>query len=71
MDYKQAIYKEREVDLKATVEQLGLHEAVRLPFSNNLKVSAIRTAISRLNGKGDFRYSVTETVNHSIITRTV
>lgn len=71
MNYKQAIYKEREVDLKATVEQLDLHEAVMVPFSNNLKVSAIRTAISRLNGKGDYRYSVTECINHTIITRTV
>ena len=71
MDYKQAIYKEREVDLTATVEQLGLHEAVKLPVSPPFRISAIRTAISRLNAKGEARYSVTDTINHAVITRTV
>ncbi len=71
MDYKQAIYKEREVDLTATVEQLDVHEAVKIPITTQFRISAIRTAISRINGRGDSRYSVADTINAAIITRTV
>lgn len=71
MIYKEAILKEREVDLTATVEQLDVHEAVKLPVSPQFRISAIRTAISRLNKRGEARYSVSETINHAVITRTV
>ena len=71
MNYKKAIYKEREVDLTATVEQLDVHEAVKLPVSPQFRISAIRTAISRINNRGEARFSVSETINYAVITRTI
>jgi len=71
MDYKQAIYKKREVDIYATVEQLDVHQAVKVPVSPQFRISAIRTAVSRINVRGEQKYSVTDTINHAVITRTV
>ncbi len=71
MEFKQAIYKDREVDLTATVEQLDLHEAVEIPFNQHQRISAIRTAISRLNNRGPLRFKVADAIDHAIITRTI
>ena len=71
MEYKQAIFKAKEVDLTATVSQLDTHEAVYLPFMPNLRIGAIRTAISRLNKQVKEHYTVKETVNGSVITREI
>lgn len=70
MEYKKAIYKKREVDLKATMESLGVNEAVYLAYNPQLRIGAIRTAASRKSAEGPEKFSVTETVNGTIITRT-
>ena len=68
---RKAIYKAKEVDIKATVVQLEANDTVYLPYDPQLRINAIRTAVSRLNHAGEPKYSVKETVNGSIITRVV
>ena len=69
MDYKKAIYKEREVDLTATMQSLDVNEAVFLPYRPELRLNAIRCAASRQGKKDGRRYKVSDVINGTIITR--
>ena len=70
MTQKQPVYKEREVDLRATMTQLEVQESVFLPYDSRMKTSAIRMAASRMSAEGDAKYSVSEKLNGTTITRT-
>lgn len=69
MDEKKAIFKAREIDLKATFEQLDVQEAVFIPFRSDLSIGAIRTAACRLGAAAGKTYSVSQTVNGTRIQR--
>ena len=65
------IYQKRRIDLPATLSQLDVNQFVDIPFSRDWKVSAIRTAVTRFSQRGDGpRFTVTETINYTRITRT-
>lgn len=66
---KKAIYKAREIDLKATFEQLDLNESAYIPHRSDCSIEAIRTAASRLGSATGRKYSVSRTINGTIITR--
>lgn len=65
------IYQKRRIDLPATLSQLDVNQFVDIPFSRDWKVSAIRMAVTRFIQKVDGpKFTVTETVNFTRITRT-
>ena len=71
MEYQKPIYKERQIDLRATALALGVGDCIILPYTPALRVGAVRTAMCRLGQEGSPKFSVCETINGCKITRTV